>query len=101
VSLRVEELDPKRHDRAAFDCGVEPLNRYIQTLATQHRTKGIASGFVPADSDQSARILAYYRLSAALLAFERVEEPDRERLPAYSVPTVRIGRLAGQRPPGK
>jgi predicted GNAT family N-acyltransferase len=94
VSLRVEELDPKRHDRAAFDCGVESLNRYLQTLATQHRTKGIATSFVLVDSDQPARILGYYSLSAASLAFERVAEPDRKGLPAYPIPAVRIGRLA-------
>jgi hypothetical protein len=51
VALAIEELDPKRHDRAGFDCGVEPLNRYLRTLATQHRTKGIATTFDPAAQD--------------------------------------------------
>ena len=55
-------------DRAGFDCGVEPLNRYLRSLAVQRRTKGIATTFVLVDTDQPATILGYYSLSAASLA---------------------------------
>ena len=68
VAYAVEELDAKRHDRAGFDCGVEPLNRYLKTLAGQHRVKGIATSFVLVDADRPAQILGYYTLSAAALA---------------------------------
>jgi predicted GNAT family N-acyltransferase len=94
VPVSVEELDPKRHDRVGFDCGVEPLNGYLRTLAVQHRAKGIATTFVLVDSDQPAAILGYYSLSAATLAFERITEADRKSLPTYPIPAVRIGRLA-------
>ena len=94
MAFTVEELDPKQHDRAGFDCGVEPLNRYLKTLAVQNRAKGIATSFVLVDSDQPASILGYYSLSAASLDFERLAEHDRKGLPAYPVPAVRIGRLA-------
>lgn len=90
----VEELDSKRHDRAEFDCGVEPLNRYLKTLALQHRSKGIATSFVLVDSDHPARILGYYSLSAAGLAFAQLSDADRKGLPRYPIPAVRIGRLA-------
>jgi predicted GNAT family N-acyltransferase len=40
------------------------------------------------------RILGYYSLSAASLAFGRLTEADRKGVPAYPVPAVRIGRLA-------
>jgi predicted GNAT family N-acyltransferase len=94
LAFAVEELDPKRHDRAGFDCGVEILNRYLKNLATQHRTKGIATTFVLIDPDEPARILGYYTLSAATLSFEKLTEGDRKGLPAYPIPAVRIGRLA-------
>jgi GNAT superfamily N-acetyltransferase len=94
VTFAVEELEAKRHDRAGFDCGVEPLNRYLKTLAGQHRVKGIATTFVLVDSERPSRILGYYTPSAASLAFERLTEADRKGLPAYPVPSVRIGRLA-------
>jgi GNAT superfamily N-acetyltransferase len=94
VIFAVEELDVKRHDRSGFDCGDEPLNRYLRALAGQHRVKGIATTFVLIDSERPSRILGYYSLSAASLAFERLTEADRKALPAYPVPAVRIGRLA-------
>jgi ribosomal protein S18 acetylase RimI-like enzyme len=94
VTFAVEELEAKRHDRTGFDCGVEPLNRYLKTLAGQHRVKGIATTFALIDSEQPSRILGFYTLSAASLAFERLTEADRKRRPAYPVPAVRIGRLA-------
>jgi GNAT superfamily N-acetyltransferase len=46
------------------------------------------------DSGRPSRILGYYSLSAASLAFEGLIEADRKGLPAYPVPAVRIGRLA-------
>jgi predicted GNAT family N-acyltransferase len=94
VAFSAEELDPKRHDRAGFNCGVEPLNRYLQTLAVQHRTKGIATTFVLLDSDHPTRLLGYYSLSAATLEFQRLTDADRTGLPNYPIPAVRIGRLA-------
>jgi ribosomal protein S18 acetylase RimI-like enzyme len=94
VTFAVEELEAKRHNRTGFDCGVEPLNRYLKTQAGQHRVKGIATTFVLVDSERPSCILGYYSLSAASLAFERLTETDRKGLPAYPVPAVRIGRLA-------
>ena len=94
MTFAVEELEAKRHNRTGFDCGVEPLNRYLKTQAGQHRVKGIATTFVLVDSDRPSCILGYYSLSAASLAFERLTETDRKGLPAYPVPAVRIGRLA-------
>lgn len=94
MALIIEELDARRHDRAGFDCGVEPLNRYLKTLAGQHRAKGFTTTFVVIDSEQPRELLGYYSLSAAQLAFEQLEPEDRQGLPRYPVPAVRIGRLA-------
>lgn len=97
MALQVLELDGRLHNRAGFDCGVEPLTRYLKVLAAQHRAKGIATTFVLIDSDQPAEILGYYALSAAALSFESLTESDRKGLPAYPIPAVRIGRLAAAR----
>ena len=94
MTFAVEELDAKRHDRTGFDCGVEALNRYLKTLAEQHRVKGIATTFVLVDTERPSRVLGYYSLSAASLAFERLTDADRQGLPAYPVPAVRTGRFA-------
>jgi predicted GNAT family N-acyltransferase len=90
----IEQLEPKRHDRAAFDCGVEALNRYLEKLAVQHRSKGISTTFVLIDSDQPRKVLGYYSLSAATIQFDQLSSTDRKGLPKYPIPAVRIGRLA-------
>jgi|ERR1700691_1144114 len=94
MALAVQELDTKQHDRAGFDCGVEALNKYLKTLAAQHRTKGIATTFVVVDPEGPAKILGYYSLSAAALLFDQLTDADRKGLPTYPIPAVRIGRLA-------
>ena len=95
MTLAIQELDARRHDRTGFDCGVDLLNRYLKTLATQHRAKGIATTFVLVEVEQPTQILGYYALSAATIELERLTDADRKGLPDYPIPAVRIGRLAG------
>jgi predicted GNAT family N-acyltransferase len=95
VTLAIQELDARRHDRTGFDCGIDLLNRYLKNLATQHRAKGVATTFVLVDVERPAQILGYYALSAATIELERLTDADRKGLPDYPIPAVRIGRLAG------
>lgn len=94
MTLAIQELDARRHDRTGFDCGVDLLNRYLKNLATQHRAKGIATTCVLVDVERPAQILGYYALSAATIELERLTDADRKGLPDYPIPAVRIGRLA-------
>ncbi|MBS0612603.1 MAG: hypothetical protein JSS24_05485 [Proteobacteria bacterium] len=89
MAFAIQELDTKQHDRAGFDCGVEPLNRYLKQLAAPHRGKGIATTFVLVDSDQPAKILGYYSLSVATLLFEQLTDTDRKGLPTYPMCSCR------------
>lgn len=93
MTLAIEELNPRVHERKGFDCGSEPLNRYLRDLAVQHRGKGIATTFVLIDDADARTVLGFYSLSAASLTFETIAESDRKQLPAYPIPSVRIGRL--------
>lgn len=95
MTLAIQKLDARRHDRTGFDCGVDLLNRYLKTLATQHRAKGIATTFVLVDVERPAQILGYYALSAATIELERLTDADRKGLPDYPIPAARFGRLAG------
>lgn len=92
--LEEQPLDPAVHDRKGFDCGVAPLNEYIQRYAEQHRKKGISSTYVLVDTGAASKILGYYTLSAAEVSNERLGDEDRKRLPRYPVPCFRMGRLA-------
>lgn len=81
------------HDRAAFDCGSEPLNRYLREHATQDIRRRVAACFVALA--EGRRIAGYYTLAAASLLLADLPPSTGKKLPRYpSVPAVRLGRLA-------
>lgn len=90
----VEQLHPKRHDRAGFACGEPSLDAYLREQAAQHHRNGIATTHVLTDDAAPGCVLGYYTLSAAQLLLTELQEADRHRLPRYPVPAVRMGRLA-------
>ena len=95
MTFIVEAL-ARRHDRSRFDCGSEPLDRYIRQQASQDVRRKVARAFV-AIPERSVEVAGFYTLSAGSL--ERTALPPEEagRLPRYPVPVALIGRLAVDR----
>ncbi len=87
-------LDPGRHERATFQCGVPALDDYLHRLACQHVRKNVATVHVLVDSATPATILGYYTLSAAEIDSAVLDVIERKRLPRYPIPCFRLGRLA-------
>ena len=87
-------LDPERHDRNGFSCGVPVLDDYLKRYAVQHRRKGISTVYVLVESAAPALILGYYTLSAAQLDAAGLSPADQAGLPRFPVPCIRMGRLA-------
>jgi GNAT superfamily N-acetyltransferase len=92
--LEEQPLDPERHDRAGFHCGVHELDDYLHRLASQHRRKGVSTVYVLVDSEAPDLILGFYTLSAAQVDVAELVDADRKKLPRYPVPCFRLGRLA-------
>ena len=46
LRFRFEPLDKKKHNRAAFSCEHEPLNRYLREQASQEIKKSVAAVYV-------------------------------------------------------
>jgi len=93
ASFRFETLGDG-HDRAAFGCGDEALDRYFKTQATQDVRRRIANCFVIIDA-ATAYVAAYYTLSAASIPLLDLPPDETKRLPRYpTLPAVLIGRLA-------
>jgi GNAT superfamily N-acetyltransferase len=92
--LKIEPLGA-HHDRAGFTCGVESLDRYLKTQASQD-VKRMANGvFVLAELDEPDAILGYYTLCATSLAPGEVPPSARKFVPRYPlVAATLIGRLA-------
>ena len=83
-----------RHERKAFSCGVEPLDRYFREQATQDIRRRVTACFV-AVGEASGMIAGYYTLSAGAVALTDLPVILAKRLPRYpSVPVARLGRLA-------
>ncbi len=82
------------HDRAGFTSGVDPLDRYLRTQATQDIRRRVAACYVAVEPP-AASIAGYYTLSAACVALAELPETLAKRLPRYpSVPVALMGRLA-------
>jgi GNAT superfamily N-acetyltransferase len=92
--LTIEPLG-SHHDRAGFTCGVESLDRYLQTQAGQD-VRRLANGvFVLVDPGKLAAVLGYYTLCATSLSQGDVPLAARKHIPRYPlVSATLIGRLA-------
>ncbi len=88
-----EEPISRQHDRAAFDCGDASLNQFLHRHARQSHEKGGAKTYL-AISGTDEKVLGYYSLSPASVAYERVPEVIQRGLARYEVPVFRLGRLA-------
>jgi GNAT superfamily N-acetyltransferase len=91
---RIEALGPQ-HDRQAFHCGVESLDMYLKTQASQDMRRKANAVFVMVPGDAPARIAGYFTLCAFGLAPGTVPEEARKHLPRYpQVSATLLGRLA-------
>jgi predicted GNAT family N-acyltransferase len=83
------------HDRAGFTCGVESLDRYLQTQARQDVRRRANGVFVLTGKATPDRVLGYYTLCATALSPGEVPEAARKHIPRYPlVSATLIGRLA-------
>lgn len=92
--LSVELLDSKNHDRTTFHCGVDSLDDYIKTRASQELKKRVSTPYVLTDLP-AQQVLGYYRLSSYSIASTELDESTAKKLPRYPlVPAILLGRLA-------
>lgn len=88
---RIEALN-EHHDRDAFDCGEESLNKYLKQQASQDMKRQLGITHIAVSSDDVARIVGYYTLAMTSVAPGTMPE---KRLPEQMpLPAVLLGRLA-------
>jgi len=94
-SFLVASLDAT-HNRADFNSGVEPLDRYLREQVSQDIRRRVAACFVALTDEQ--RIAGYYTLASASLMLADLPASTSKKLPRYpTVPAIRMGRLAVDR----
>jgi GNAT superfamily N-acetyltransferase len=83
----------KAHDRSAFSCGSESLDRYLRHQASQDVAKYVAACFVA--TPDGARIAGFYTLSQYSVHLASLPDDIARKLPRYpDVPATLLGRLA-------
>lgn len=93
VNYIIEPLN-EQHNRTAFCCGIEALDRYFKQQANQDRKKYVAACFVAVDREQN-QVIGYYTLSATSIPLEELPIETVKKLPKYSLlPATLLGRLA-------
>jgi ribosomal protein S18 acetylase RimI-like enzyme len=82
------------HNRESFSCGVEALDQYFRTQATQDVRRRAAACYVAIEA-AGAKVAGFYTLAAAGVPLAEMPAELAKRLPRYpSVPVARLGRLA-------
>lgn len=92
-TYRIEPLG-KHHDRTAFSCGADALDRYFKTQVTQDIRRLLAKCQVAVEV-ATGSVAGFYTLSATSLALAELPADLAKGLPRYPiVPAVLMGRLA-------
>ncbi len=91
MNVRFERL-ARTHDRSTFTCGVDVLDQWFRTRASQDQRRRVAQVFVAIDEHGVA---GFYSLSMFTLALDSLPPALAHRLPRYdAIPAALIGRLA-------
>jgi GNAT superfamily N-acetyltransferase len=91
---RLEPLG-RQHNRDGFNCGVESLDAYLKTQASQDMRRKASAVFVLVPQDHPNQIAGYFTLCAYGLAPGAIPDAARKHLPRYPlVSATLLGRLA-------
>ena len=91
--FRIEVLGPS-HARESFSCGVEVLDQYLVSQASQDVRRRVSACYVAVEV-ASGKVAGYYTLAAGGVPLHDLPHELVKRLPRYpSVPVARVGRLA-------
>jgi len=82
------------HNRAAFTCGVEALDRYLQQQANQDHKKNVSHTYVLLETTTGI-IVGYYCISAASISRASIPDEVTNKITRLDpLPAFLIGRLA-------
>ncbi|CAE6691376.1 GNAT family N-acetyltransferase [Candidatus Nitrotoga fabula] len=89
----VAPLD-QTHDVKNFDCGTDKLNRWLQTIASQHQAKGLSKTFVLVDDNAPTVIIGFYALAIRRMTPRETLPAELARKFPSDIPGYTLARLA-------
>lgn len=90
---RIEKLR-RDHPVEDFDCGREPLNRYLTRYAWQSQQAGAAQTYVGLDGDV---VVGYHTLTVGQVSREEAPQRLSKGLARHPVPIMLLARMAVDR----
>jgi len=90
VALCIEKLR-REHRVESFDCGKEPLNRFLIRFALQSQFAGSAQTYLALSENE---VVGYYTLTFGDVAFDDAPERLRKGIPRHPIPLMILARLA-------
>lgn len=88
--LAVEKLQ-RTHNVDAFDCGREPLNRFLIRYALQNQRADASQTYVGTSGDV---IIGYYTLVVGEVAYDAAADRLKKGLARHPIPVMVLARLA-------
>ena len=90
LNFKVEKLR-RDHILEGFDCGKEPLNRFLPSNALQNQQANASQTYLLITAD---RVIGYHTLVVGEVAFAAAPERLRKGLAQHPVPIMLLARLA-------
>lgn len=90
ADLRIEKLS-RNHAIEGFDCGKEPLNRFLFRYALQSQQASTAQTYVALRGD---KVVGFYTLVFGQVAFDDAPERLSKGVARHPVPLMILARLA-------
>ena len=90
MALRIEKLR-RDHHVDGFDCGKEPLNRFLHRFALQSQLANSAQTYLALSGED---VVGYYTLTYGDVAYDDAPERLRKGVARHPVPLMILARLA-------
>jgi len=88
--FRIEKLS-RKHPVETFDCGEEPLNRFLMRYALQNQQANASQTYVGLSDDN---VIGFYTLVVGEVAYDSAAERLTKGMARHPVPVMLLARLA-------
>jgi len=92
AELTISKFEKALHDRSAFSCGFEPIDKFFKEALTDHIKSGYLTAFV-ASKEGRQEVIGFYTLNAFAVSPDHIETPKRPR-PPPTIPATYIKAVA-------
>jgi GNAT superfamily N-acetyltransferase len=90
MTLRIEKLR-RDHHVEGFDCGKEPLNRFLIRFALQSQLSNSSQTYLALSKDE---VVGFYTLAFGDVTYEDAPERLRRGIARHPIPLMILARLA-------